>query len=94
MQLTSTLAFLVDAAAATPRADLLLAKLGAHLIEDGLPLAGGALTLASPHPLIARRTSCGALTLERSARRWDLSREGLAARERQVRRATAGGAGS
>jgi adenylate cyclase len=56
MQLTSTLAFLVDAAAATPRADLLLAKLGAHLIEDGVPLAGGALTLAAPHPLIERRT--------------------------------------
>ena len=27
-----------------------------RLIEDGTPLAGGALTLASPHPLIARRT--------------------------------------
>ncbi len=55
MQLTSTLAFLVDAAAETPGADLLLAKLGARLIEDGVPLAGGALTLAAPHPLIARR---------------------------------------
>ena len=56
MQLSSTLAFLVDAAAETPGADLLLAKLGAHLIEDGVKLAGGALTLAAPHPLIARRT--------------------------------------
>ena len=36
--------------------NLLLAKLGAHLVNDGLPLAGGALTLAVPHPLIARRT--------------------------------------
>src|ERR1700738_826395 len=31
-------------------------ELGGHLVEDGLPLAGGALTLAVPHPLIARRT--------------------------------------
>ena len=33
-----------------------LANLGQRLIEDGAPLAGGALTLAAPHPLIARRT--------------------------------------
>ena len=33
-----------------------LAELGARLVADGLPLAGGALTLAVPHPLIARRT--------------------------------------
>jgi hypothetical protein len=25
-------------------------------VDDGLPLAGGALTLEVPHPLIARRT--------------------------------------
>ncbi len=56
MQLSSTLAWLVDAASETAGADRLLAELGAHLIEDGLPLAGGALTLAIPHPLIARRT--------------------------------------
>jgi adenylate cyclase len=56
MQLSATLAFLVDAAGETPGADLLLAELGALLREDGLPLAGGALTLAVPHPLIARRT--------------------------------------
>jgi len=56
MQLTKTLAWLVDAAAETPGADRFLATLGAHLIEDGVQLAGGALTLASPHPLIARRT--------------------------------------
>ena len=36
-------------------ADRLLAQLGARLVEDGLPLKGGALTLAVPHPLIARR---------------------------------------
>lgn len=56
MQLSSTLSWLVDAAAETPGADLLLAKLGTHLIADGVPLAGGALTLSAPHPLIARRT--------------------------------------
>src|ERR1700758_3912268 len=56
MQLSSTLSWLVDAAAETAGADRLLAELGAHLLEDGLPLAGGALTLDVPHPLIARRT--------------------------------------
>ena len=56
MQLSSTLSWLVDAAGETPGADRLLAELGGHLVEDGLPLAGGALTLAVPHPLIARRT--------------------------------------
>src|ERR1700730_3954767 len=54
MQLSSTLAWLVEAAGETPGADRLLAELGTHLLEDGLPLAGGALTLAVPHPLIAR----------------------------------------
>ena len=56
MQLSSTLSWLVDAAAETPGADRLLAEVGARLVADGLPLAGGALTLAVPHPLIARRT--------------------------------------
>src|ERR1700724_1981675 len=56
MQLSSTLSWLVDAAGETPGADRLLAELGAHLVEDGLPLAGGALTLDVPHPLIASRT--------------------------------------
>ena len=56
MQLSSTLAWLVDAAAETPSSERFLANLGQRLIEDGAPLAGGALTLASPHPLIARRT--------------------------------------
>src|SRR4249919_590747 len=54
--LSSTLSWLVDAAAEAAGADRLLAELGAHLLADGLPLAGGALTLAVPHPLIARRT--------------------------------------
>src|SRR5437660_9634285 len=56
MQLSSTLSWLVDAAGETLGADRLLAEVGARLVADGLPLAGGALTLAVPHPLIARRT--------------------------------------
>jgi adenylate cyclase len=56
MQLSRTLAWLLDAAAETASADRLLADLGAHLLADGLPLAGGALTLNVPDPLIARRT--------------------------------------
>ena len=56
MHLSSTLSFLVDAAAETAGANRLLAELGTHLVADGLPLAGGALTLEVPHPLIARRT--------------------------------------
>ena len=56
MKLCSTLAWLVDAGAASPSADRFLADLGAQLIGDDLPLAGGALALAVPHPIIARRT--------------------------------------
>src|SRR5713226_6377292 len=56
MQLSSTLSWLVDAAGETAGADRLLAELGARLVADGLPLAGGALSLAVPHPIIARRT--------------------------------------
>jgi len=56
LQLSSSLAWLVDEAAATAGAERFLADLGARLIEDGVPLVGGALTVAAPHPLIARRT--------------------------------------
>jgi class 3 adenylate cyclase len=56
MQLSSTVAWLVDTASASPGADQFLAELGARLVEDGVPLAGGALTLAVPHPIIAHRT--------------------------------------
>jgi adenylate cyclase len=56
MQLSSTLTWLVDAASASPGADRFLAELGAHLIKDEVPLAGGALMLAVAHPIIARRT--------------------------------------
>ena len=56
MQLPSTLAWLVDEAGAAPGADQFLATLGAKLIGDGLPFAGGAVTLTAAHPIIARRT--------------------------------------
>jgi class 3 adenylate cyclase len=56
MTLSSTLSWLVDAAADSAGADRFLAELGGHLLAGGLPLAGGALTLDIPHPLIARRT--------------------------------------
>jgi class 3 adenylate cyclase len=56
MQLNATLAWLIDAAAETPTPELFLANLGSRLIEDGAAVSGGALTLASPHPLIAQRT--------------------------------------
>jgi adenylate cyclase len=56
MQLSSTLTWLVDEAGASPGAERFLAELGARLMADGVPLAGGALTLAVPHPIIARRT--------------------------------------
>jgi adenylate cyclase len=56
MKLPITLAWLLDEAGIADSADHFLAALGAKLIADGLPLAGGALTLAAPHPMIARRT--------------------------------------
>src|ERR1700761_2069701 len=56
MPLSATAAWLVDSAAQTPTPELFLASLGQRLIEDGASLVGGALTLVSPHPLIAPRT--------------------------------------
>ncbi|WP_026869252.1 adenylate/guanylate cyclase domain-containing protein [Inquilinus limosus] len=56
MDLPAPLAWLVDDAAAAPGPDRFLAELGGRLAADGLPLAGGALTLAVPHPIVARRT--------------------------------------
>jgi class 3 adenylate cyclase len=56
MDLPTTLAWLVDEASASPGPDRFLAGLGGRLLADGLPLAGGALTLAVPHPIIARRS--------------------------------------
>src|SRR6187399_759583 len=56
MQLPSALSWLIDVASTVSGADRLLAELGRRLIADGVPLAGGALTLAVPDPIIARRT--------------------------------------
>ena len=56
MDLPAHLAWLVDEASASPAPDRFLAEFGGRLLADGLPLAGGALTLAVPHPFIARRT--------------------------------------
>ena len=56
MDLSAPLAWLVDEAGDSPGADRFLADLGSRLLADGLPLVGGALTLAVPHPIIARRT--------------------------------------
>ena len=56
MQLPAAVSFLVDEAIDVSDADAFLTALGARLIADGLPLAGGALTQAAPHPIIARRT--------------------------------------
>ena len=56
MDLPSPLDWLVDEAGALSGPDRFLAELGGRLLADGVPLAGGALTLAVPHPIIARRT--------------------------------------
>lgn len=56
MDLPAPFAWLVDEAGAAPNPEWFLAELGGRLVADGLPLAGGALTLAVPHPIIARRT--------------------------------------
>src|SRR5262249_50268083 len=56
MDLSAPLAWLVDEAGDASDADRFLAELGSRLLADGLPPAGGALTLAVPHPIIARRT--------------------------------------
>ncbi|MBV9154035.1 MAG: adenylate/guanylate cyclase domain-containing protein [Alphaproteobacteria bacterium] len=56
MDLPGPLAWLVDEAGASPGPDRFLAELGSRLLAEGVPLAGGALTLAVLHPIIARRT--------------------------------------
>ena len=56
MDLPALLAWLVDESGASSGPDRFLAELGGRLLDDGLPLAGGTLTLAVPHPIIARRT--------------------------------------
>ena len=49
MDLPAPLAWLVDEAGASSGPDRFLAELGGRPLADGLPLAGGALTLAVPH---------------------------------------------
>jgi len=56
MDLPAPLAWLVDEAGASPSPGRFLAELGGRMLADGLPLAGGALTLAVSHPTIARHT--------------------------------------
>jgi adenylate cyclase len=56
MNLPVPIAWLVDEAGASAGPDRFLAGLGGRLLADGLPLAGGALTLEVPHPIIARRS--------------------------------------
>jgi class 3 adenylate cyclase len=56
MDLPAPLDWLVDEAVTSPSPDRFLAELGERLMTDGLPLAGGALTLAVPHPIVIRRT--------------------------------------
>jgi adenylate cyclase len=56
MDLPAPFAWLVDEASASPGPDRFLAELGGRLLAGGVPLVGGALALAVPHPIIARRT--------------------------------------
>src|SRR4051794_25927408 len=56
MGLPAPPAWLGGGAGALPGPGRFLAELGGRLMTDGLPLAGGALMLALPHPIIVRRT--------------------------------------
>ncbi|MFC5758164.1 adenylate/guanylate cyclase domain-containing protein [Rhizobium sp. GCM10022189] len=56
MDLPAHLAWLIDEASASPSPEQFIAELGRQLLAVGLPLAGGGLTLAVPHPIIAHRT--------------------------------------
>jgi adenylate cyclase len=53
--LPPTLAWLVDCAADSATAERFLAELGAGLVAEGRPVAGGALSVSVAHPLIVRR---------------------------------------
>ncbi|MBZ9653681.1 adenylate/guanylate cyclase domain-containing protein [Phyllobacterium lublinensis] len=55
MRLPSALSFLVDKTIDVPDGNAFLTALAAQLVADGMPLAGGALTQAAPHPVIGRR---------------------------------------
>ena len=54
--LSPTLSWLVDEASASAGLDQFMGELGTRLAKDGVPLAGGALTVSVPDPIIARRT--------------------------------------
>lgn len=56
MDLPAPIAWLVDEAGTSPNPERFLADLGGRLRAAGLPVAGGALTLAAPHPIITQRT--------------------------------------
>jgi class 3 adenylate cyclase len=56
MRLPPAVSYLVDDAIGASGAETLLTHLATRLVTDGLPLIGGALTQAAPHPIIARRT--------------------------------------
>lgn len=56
MDLPASFEWLLDEAGDSPSPDRFLAELGRRLLAEQLPLAGGALTLAVPHPIIAQRS--------------------------------------
>ena len=56
MQLTPTLAWLVDDASNSTSLDRFVAELGTRLAHDGVPRAAAALTVRVPDPIVARRT--------------------------------------
>ncbi|MBB3286053.1 MULTISPECIES: adenylate/guanylate cyclase domain-containing protein [unclassified Rhizobium] len=56
MDLPAPLAWLVDEAGTALSPERFLADLAGHLLAAGLPLTGGALTLAAPHPIITQRS--------------------------------------
>lgn len=56
MDLPVSLAWLIDEAYTSSIPETFLAELGGRLLDEGLPLAGGALMLAAPHPIVAHRT--------------------------------------
>ena len=56
MKLRAPVSWLVDETSALHSAADFLAGLSRRLLAEGLPLSAGALTLAVPHPIIARRT--------------------------------------
>ncbi|TXI05736.1 MAG: adenylate/guanylate cyclase domain-containing protein [Rhizobium sp.] len=67
MDLPAPLAWLVDEAGTSSSPERFLADLGGYLLAAGLPLAGSALTLAAPHPIITQhswlwRAETGAVT--------------------------------